>query len=183
MTMSAVRDSVFKRDVNRHKHSSLQLDTQSRGTSTVRCAAIKRIARSARLNRVQTYCEQGSLPMLSANGRDWHPRQQGGEQSKCLRSSLSCEASAATLWAHVSFASPLRLSGEAANRPIAGEAALSYSIHREAPAVKAHERAAARPRQPCRELERGVRVGACGGYALLGVKFRKLDTSLKKLKS
>ena len=86
--------------------------TQNRGTSTVRCSAIKRSARSAPLNRVQSYCEQSSLPMLSADGRDWKPRQQGGERSKCLRSSLSCEASAATLRAHASFASPLRLSGE-----------------------------------------------------------------------
>ena len=107
-----MRDSVFKRDVHRHKHSSLQLDTESRGTSTVRCAAIKRIARTARSNRVQTSCEQGSLTMLSADGRDWHPRQQCGERSKCLRSSLSCEVSAATLRAHGSFALPLRLSGE-----------------------------------------------------------------------
>ena len=115
--MSAVRDSVFKRDVHRHKHSSLQLahTTQNRGpttTSTVPCSAIKRSALSAPLNRVQPYCEHSSLPMLSADGRDWKPRQHCGERSKCLRSSLSCEASAATLRAHASFASPLRLSGE-----------------------------------------------------------------------
>ena len=98
-----------------YTHTQAQLSptrTQSRGTSTVRCTAIRRTACTARSNRVQIYCEQGSLAMLSADGRHWHPRQQGGEQSKCLRLSLSCEASAASLRTYPSFASPLRLSGE-----------------------------------------------------------------------
>ena len=50
--------------------------------------------------------------MLSVDGRHWHHHQQHGERSKCLRSSLSCEASAAALRRYASFASPLRLSGD-----------------------------------------------------------------------
>ena len=50
--------------------------------------------------------------MLSADGRHWHHRLQHGEPSKCLRLSLSCEASAASLRTSASFTPPLRLSGE-----------------------------------------------------------------------
>jgi hypothetical protein len=136
--------------------------TQSRGTSTIRCTAIRRTVCTARSNRVQIYCEQGSLAMLSADGRHWHPRQQGGERSKCLRLSLSCEASAAALRTNASLTSPLRLSGEPPDSQRGG--AVTFNPSRRAGCEGTRE-----PRQPCRELERGGRMGACGGYALLGL--------------
>ena len=139
--------------------------TQNRGTSTVPCSAIKRSARSAPLNRVQSYCEHSSLPMLSADGRDWKPRQHGGERSKCLRSSLSCKASAATLRACASFASPLRLSGESPDSRRGGAVIFNPSRRTGREARRTRE-----PRhEPLPSLNARFRWGACGGSVLLGL--------------
>ena len=112
VTTNAVRDSVFKRDVHRHKHSS---PTRTESRSRPAPYGVQR-STSSHTPLVRTgsknCCEHGSLPMLSAGGRHWHHRQQVDERSKCLRSSLTCEASAASLRTHASFVSPLRLSGE-----------------------------------------------------------------------
>ena len=55
--------------------------------------------------------------------------------------SLSGEASAASLWTYASVTSPLRLSGELPDSRRGG--AVTFN-HRDAPGVKAHERAARR---------------------------------------
>ena len=107
-----MRDRTFERNVHRLKHNSLTRKQSIEGTRTVRCAAISRIARTARSHRAQNYCEQNSLLMLSAAGRHCHHRLQDGERSKCLRSLLSSVASAASFPTYASSASPLRLSGE-----------------------------------------------------------------------
>ena len=107
-----MRDRTFERNVHRLKHNPLTRKQSIEGTRTVRCAAISRIARTARSHRAQNYCEQNSLLMLSAAGRHCHHRLQDGERSKCLRSLLSSVASAASFPTYASSASPLRLSGE-----------------------------------------------------------------------
>ena len=76
------------------------------------CSVQSHRARTSHSHRIPNYCAHGSMPLLLADGRHWHHRQQGGERSKCLRSSLSCKASAVALQTHASFAPPLRLSGE-----------------------------------------------------------------------
>ena len=76
--------------------------------------------------------------MLSAAGRHLHHHQQHGERSKCLRSSLSCEASAAALRTHTSFASPLRLSGESPDSRRGG--AVTLNLLRRARGEGARER-------------------------------------------
>ena len=103
--------------------------TESRGTSTVRCAAIKRIACIARSHRVQIYCEQNSLRTLSAAGRHRHHCLQDGERSKCLRSLLvlNSVASAASFPTYASSASPLRLSGESPDSRRGGAVTLNPS--------------------------------------------------------
>ena len=75
--------------------------------------------------------------MLSADGRHWHHRQQRGERSKCLRSSLSCEASAVALRTHASFAPPLRLSGEPPDSRRGG--AVTFNLSRRAGCEGARE--------------------------------------------
>ena len=82
-----MRDRTFERNVHRLKHNSLTRKQSIEGTRTVRCAAISRIARTARSHRAQNYCEQNSLLMLSAAGRHCHHRLQDGERSKnaCAR--------------------------------------------------------------------------------------------------
>ena len=82
------------------------------GTIAVRCASTFRTARTDRSHRVQSYCNHGCLLILSAHGRNWHHRQQHGDEANASRLSPTCKTNAASLRTYASTASPLRLSGD-----------------------------------------------------------------------
>ena len=129
VTASALRGSMFKRNVYRDEHTLSNSHAGKQSASTVRCAASIRIERSARSHCVPNYCEHGSKPLLLADGRLWHHRQQLGKRSECLRLSLSCVANAASHRTHASFASPLRLSGDTPESRRGGAVTFSLSRH------------------------------------------------------
>ena len=159
-----MRDRTFERNVHRLKHNSLTRKQSIEGTRTVRCAAISRIARTARSHRAQNYCEQNSLLMLSAAGRHCHHRLQDGERSKCLRSLLSSVASAASFPTYASSASPLRLSGEPPDSRRGG--AVTFNPSRRAGCEGARQSRGSHAATWV-TLERAVGMDACGQYALL----------------
>ena len=159
-----MRDRTFERNVHRLKHNPLTRKQSIEGTHTVRCAAISRIARTARSHRAQNYCEQNSLLMLSAAGRHCHHRLQDGERSKCLRSLLSSVASAASFPTYASSASPLRLSGEPPDSRRGG--AVTFNPSRRAGCEGARQSRGSHAATWV-TLERAVGMDACGQYALL----------------
>ena len=118
---------------------------------------------TSRSHRVPNYCAHGSMPLLSADGRHWHHRQQGGERSKCLRSSLSCKASAVPLQTHASFAPPLRLSGEPPDSRRGG--AVTFNLSRCASCEGARESRGSH----AAGLNEGWRWGAYGEVCILGL--------------
>ena len=120
---------MFKRNVYRDEHTLSNSHAGKQSASTVRCAASIHIERSARSHCVPNYCEHGSKPLLLADGRLWHHRQQLGKRSECLRLSLSCVANAASHRTHASFASPLRLSGDTPESRRGGAVTFSLSRH------------------------------------------------------
>ena len=95
-----------------HTHTELSTIAHHReGTTTVRCASTFRTAHTDRSHCVHNFCEHGCLPILSVHGRDWHHRQQHGDEANASRPSPTCKTNAASLWTYASKASPLRLLG------------------------------------------------------------------------
>ena len=114
--LSCYHEHIMQKEVlNLFAHTHAELSTAAHhreGTTAVRCASTFRTSRTDHSHRVQNLCEHGCLLILSAHSRDWHHRQQHGDEANASCLSPTCTTNAASLRTYASTASPLRLSGD-----------------------------------------------------------------------